>query len=324
MTRILITGAGSVMGQSTFKALDMHAFKQPAQVHFANSDPLCAGFHFPSRQMKLSATPIAPLASDPGYAGWLEDYVARHGIDIVFSGTQHELEKVALFGDRSGICATLSSKVTRLCLDKAVCMEFLDKAGVRTPGSQRLVSFLEGPSFDGPYIAKPNTSSASRGVLRFDRASDVPELPDPEKYIVQERLVGDEFTCSCYADRYSSDLSTFVFRRTLTVDGATGFGEIVQDSAIDRYLKQIVAALRKAGFSFGNLNVQLIYDPRIGPCVFEINGRLSSTEAPKAKFGFNTSAAYFVNIVEKRPYDQLLPARTGRFIRFYDEIYIGA
>lgn len=321
MTRILVTGAGSVMGQSIYKALEMHEFQEMPEVHFANSDPLCAGFFFSSPRLSPAMTPIAPLASSPEYADWLENYVARHGIDIVFSGTQHELEKIALFGDRSGLCATLPSEFTRLCLDKAECMKFLASNGIKTPRSQRLIYFLAYPSFEGPFVVKPNTSSASRKILKYEKISDFSMLPNSENYVVQELLIGDEFTCSCYVDRYSGAMSTFILRRTLTADGATGFGEIVNDAAIEEYLSQIVKALRAAGLPFGNLNVQLIFDREKGPCVFEINGRLSSTEAPKAKFGFNTTAAYYVNIVERRAYEKLLPSRNGRFLRFYDEVY---
>lgn len=321
MTRILVTGAGSVMGQSIFKALEMHSFEESPQVHFANSDPLCAGFHFSSARLSTVAHPVAPLASSDSYIDWLEEYVSQHEIEVVFSGTQHELEKISLFGDRTGICATLPSDLTRLCLDKAACMEFLASHGVRTPRSQRLSSFLTDPIFDGPCVVKPNTSSASRSVLRLERLSDLPDLADPDSYVVQERLIGEEFTCSCYVDRLSRVLSTLVFRRTLTADGATGFGEIVHDPIIETYLSGIVQALNTAFRFFGNINVQLIVDRERGPCVFEINGRLSSTEAPKAKFRFNTSAAYYVNIVQGKAYDGFSPALDGRFIRFYDEVY---
>ena len=70
---------------------------------------------------------------------------------------------------------------------------------------------------------------------------------------------------------------------------------------------------------FGHVNVQLIKD-KTGPCLFEINGRLSSTEAPKAHFGFNSTAAYFYNIVLKKSYE-FNPKTQGEFMRFYEEVY---
>ena len=54
---ILITGAGSVMGQSIYKALAMHDFGEPLQVHFANSEEIGAGRFF--------SLPSAPVVQAP-------------------------------------------------------------------------------------------------------------------------------------------------------------------------------------------------------------------------------------------------------------------
>lgn len=330
MTNILVTGAGSVMGQSTFRALDLHEFGEPAEVHFANSETVAAGRHFLTNRMTLVATPVLPLANDPGYLPAVEAYVDAHSIDIVYAGTQHELMKLAEFRDRSGKAATLSVNAAMLCIDKSRTSEILTAYGLRTPADQVLTTWLRSPHVEGDVIVKPRTSSASRNIIRiqggYSNEEGVAEaistigLDRTDDFVVQSLLEGEEFTCGCYLDRYSHKVSVIVLRRTLTADGATLFGEIVRDEAIEAYVRGCAEALQPHGFDFGHINVQLISTGE-GPVAFEINGRLSSTERPKAVLGFNSTAAYFENIVRQRPYRFDNVREEGRFIRYYDEIY---
>lgn len=330
MTNILVTGAGSVMGQSTFRALDLHDFGEAANVHFANSEQIAAGRHFSTSKVNLVATPILPLANDPGYLPKVEEYVERNRIDIVFAGTQHELMKLAEFRDRTGKAATLSVSAATLCVDKSRTNAILGSYGLRTPVDQVLTTWLKSPLVEGAVIVKPRTSSASRNIIRIHGGyGDHKGVSDAistigadrtDDFVVQSLLEGEEFTCGCYLDRISQEISVIVLRRTLTADGATLFGEIVRDDAIEAYVRGCAEALQPHGFDFGHINVQLIATAE-GPVAFEINGRLSSTERPKAVLGFNSTAAYFENIVRQKPYSFDKVRQEGRFIRYYDEIY---
>lgn len=322
---VLITGAGSVMGQSIFKALDHHDFGQRLQVHFANSDTLGAGRYLRGQRSDVVATPLFPLARNPQYVERLDDYVCANEIDIVFAGTQQELAKICEWRDRTGRAATLTSAVADLCLNKVKTAQVLGRHGVRVPQTQTLEDYLVAPQIEGPVVVKPNASSASRNIFRFDgyttcRSELRSSVLAGQSMLVQEALHGSEYTVGCYVDRYGAGMSTICFRRTLTPDGATFYGEIVNDPAIDMYVRSVGAALVKEGMEYGHVNVQLIVDAR-GPCLFEINGRLSSTEAPKAHFGFNSCAAYATNIVLGRAYTGLQPAASGQFLRYYDEVY---
>lgn len=322
---VLITGAGSVMGQSIFKALDHHDFGQRLKVHFANSDTLGAGRYFRGQRCDVVATPLFPMARDPQYLDHLDDYVRANEIHIVFAGTQHELANICEWRDRTGRAATLTSTVADLCLNKVKTAQVLARHGVRVPLTQTLEDYLDSPQIDGPVVVKPNASSASRNIFRFDgHAKCRSELgtggPVGLSMLVQEALHGNEYTVGCYIDRYGAGMSTICFRRTLTPDGATSHGEIVNDPVINTYVRSVGIALAKEGMEFGHVNVQLIVDA-LGPCLFEINGRLSSTEAPKAHFGFNSCAAYATNIVLGRAYTALQPAASGQFLRYYDEVY---
>jgi carbamoylphosphate synthase large subunit len=322
--KILITGAGSVMGQSIYRALALHPFRRPVQVHMANSDEMGAALYMKESRLPIVRRVILPLAREASYADIVLDYIQTNGIDIVFSGTQHELSKISQLSNQ-GICAaTLQPEITDLLMDKERTMSLLSSRNVRVPRTQMFSDFWDNPSFQGPGIIKPNTSSASRNLFVFQTRQQIPPQAlftyRDDAYIVQQWLDGDEFTCGCYVDRYSKELSTICMRRSLTADGATGFGEIVHDPDIEQYVRSVAHTLEPDGFHFGHINVQLIVDKE-GPCLFEINGRLSSTEAPKAVFGFNSSAAYAVNLVDKSAYDRFSVPQSGKFLRYYEEVF---
>ena len=322
---VLITGAGSVMGQSIYKALAMYPFDTPINVHFANSEELGAGRYFSHPCAKVVRAPIFPLAADPNYLDHLEKYVGENDIDIVFAGTQHELAKIALFRDRTLKAATISSAVAEICMDKVSTSASLVKHGVRVPATTTLREYLDLESIEGPVVVKPNHSSSSRSIFRLPDIGEVRKLlidrsVDPDRFVVQELLSGEEYTCGCYIDRYSKTINHISFKRTLTPDGATFYGEIVEDPEVAQYIQSVGNALIKEGLDFGHVNIQLILT-RNGPVLFEINGRLSSTEASKAHYGFNSCAAFVENIVNKKQYQGWETARTGRFIRYYEELY---
>lgn len=316
------------MGQSIYRALALRDFGERLEVHFGNSDELAAGRYFTSERAPVVAGPVLPLAAAPEYLETVRAYVAEHEIDVVFAGTQHELVELARLRDEGGRVATVGSGLARLTLDKRRLVEALGAAGLAVPATRPLDAYLSGREPAGDVVIKPRTSSSSRSVFHV-RADDDARLehvvreigPDAvDRFVVQERLVGDEYTCGCYRDRYSAEIAVIVLRRLLTPDGATGFGECVDAPEIELYVQAVAQALVGEGFDFGHVNVQLVLTER-GPVLFEVNGRLSSTEAPKAVLGFNSSAAYVDNLVFERA-AALGPVATGtRFLRFYDEVY---
>ncbi|MFN7843893.1 MAG: ATP-grasp domain-containing protein [Pirellula sp.] len=323
--KILITGAGSVMGQSIYKALTYMNISEPLEIHFANSDPFAAGRYFSHPKLPVTATPIFPLARDSNYVDFVLNYCKSNEIRIIYAGTQHELEKLTELHMQLPITATIPNKIAKICLDKNLTPLTLEKHSVRAPWTINADEFIKKGFENQPTILKPATSSASRNIIAVKSSRDAEHALSgrglvPQQFTAQEQLIGPEYTCGVYVDRYSKMIHTICFERTLTPDGATGYGKIVIDERIDEYAKAVGHALVKEGMEFGHINVQLIVDSK-GPCLFEINGRLSSTEAPKAHFGYNSCAAYFYNLVLERSYDEFAPKTQGEFLRYYEEVY---
>ncbi|HCJ7615415.1 TPA: ATP-grasp domain-containing protein, partial [Vibrio cholerae] len=249
-------------------------------------------------------------------------------VDIIYPGTQHELNVLSKLNDRLGIVACPDNTTAKNCLDKANTTELLERNGIPTPKSIRVYNGL--PDFypkDFPVILKPNSSSASRNVFK---CNDLQELSSAlEEYkslkikdaVIQNYLSGPEFTCGVYLDKFSKQISSICFERVLTEDGASLYGEVIDDAEIKKYLGDVVRSFQlSSDFEYGHINVQL-RNTAEGPMLFEINGRLSSTEAPKSMLGFNSVEAYFYNIVLGMPYDKFSPKIGRKFIRYYEEIY---
>jgi carbamoyl-phosphate synthase large subunit len=308
MINILITGAGSVMGQSIYRALCNSNYEKKINVHFFNSDEKGAGFYFNSsnrpHKIPVVKTTICPIASSDEYIPFIKKYIEMNNIDICFSGTQHEIEKIALLNDSIGKAAVLASNILKLTLDKQLTVDLLNKYNVPAPISYTLEEAIKN-KIEIIGIVKPNYSSASRNIFKSHNYLELIEISNkiPKnlwgKYVFQEFLDGEEFTCSCFLDKYSKSKKFLVMKRDLSPDGASVYGRITHDPLINNYLSLVLDAFEKQGMEFGNINVQLRLTKK-GPLLFEINGRLSSTEAPKSYFGFNTVEAFIDNIYYKK------------------------
>ena len=328
---VIITGAGSVMGQSIYKALANSKHSENINVIYLNSLETCAGFEFANtihNQFNSHSNVICPFASDDNYIPFIKSLIKEHRVDIIYPGTQHELDVLSLLNDELNIVACPDNITANNCLDKACTTEILENNSIPTPKSFRVnAGLIESYPESYPVILKPNSSSASRNIFKCDSLDDLEQsLKEYKKLgikegVVQYYLEGKEYTCGAYLDKESGSIETITFERELSEDGASLYGEVVKNKKIDSYLVDVINAFKKdSNFKFGHLNIQL-RNTVTGPMLFEINGRLSSTEAPKSVLGFNSVEAYFYNVVLKKPYNDFSPLIGKKFIRYYEEIY---
>lgn len=318
------------MGQSIFKALSKSPIADRMRVVFCNSDKEGAGYYLDqhSPSIKIIGREIVPLAASPDYADAITALMSTYNVDIIYSGTQHELRSLASRGISKIACPPLS--IVDKCLDKKKTASLLHQHNIDVPKTFYLSEIIENKTaVNGieKIIIKPNESSASRNISIYSDHEalmfDVKRLAGLKKdCVVQEYIEGDEYTCGLYIDRYTSQIATIAMQRKLSPDGASIYGEIIEDENINLYLQKIGVCLNKSGLIFGHVNVQLRKTSNNKCYMFEINGRLSSTESPKATFGFNSSYAYFENIVLERSATLLrYNGKCSKFLRYYDEVY---
>jgi len=317
--KIFVTGVGSVMGMSIVQALQQDPGIRRMQVMASNSELGTAGEVFVSQKWRGSVFIESPLAASEGYLDFMRSLFLLHQPAIIFPGTQHELLKLSELRDEGFPVACPPLSIVELCIDKFALAQFLKARGIPHPETQ--LAEEGGRNFPGKIVAKPRTGSASRGIFILDDGNSVQQFLElrASNYILQEYVEGPEFTCSLYLDRVTGEIKTLQLQRELSIDGASSKGQVTNLEEVNLYLFKIARELRNVGWDFGHINVQLRL-ANDGPKLIEINPRLSSTESPKAKLGFNTCAASFQNIALNQSSNLGTPSEGARFIRYYEEL----
>lgn len=331
MINALVTGAGSVMGQSLSKALARSRYGEDLRILFTNSEEGGAGFLFGRDGNPGARTEggfLVPEARSSDYLPAIREIVEREGIDLVFGGTEHEIFRLSELKKEPGYekrVVALPLEVVRFTADKLECARFFERHDVAAPATASyadLDEFLSGRQY--PFVMKPRISSASRNIHLIETRDAFDDLlfDRPENVVVQEYVgSGDsEYTVGCYLDGVSKEISSIIMRRTLARDGASLTGEVVEDEAMASYCRQIVRAMMDEGLEVGPVNIQLRTHEG-APLCFEINGRFSSTEAPRAALGFNALEASVANYLFGEAYREFAPRIGAGFLRYYEEAY---
>jgi carbamoyl-phosphate synthase large subunit len=263
---------------------------------------------------------VAPRANDECYLSWLALHVARHNIGLFIPTSEAEITVLSEHGLRAiagaRILITNREAIAR-SLDKHACMCFLGLRGVRVP-KNGIVGVTSPISY--PVIVKPREGRGSKQVQKINDALSLSERALPGQ-VWQEYLAPDdqEYTCAVYHS-VKRGTHILVLRRTL-LGGLTGRGEVVNEPSIARYVAEIARILEVDGA----INVQLRLTAN-GPCLFEINPRLSSTLVFRDKMGFFDLRWWIQDTVGAEHTPQLPPYRSPlpgtRFFRGAHEYII--
>lgn len=223
----------------------------------------------------------APRATEATYLNWLEQHVERHNIGLFIPTSeaeisvlsQHELSAIG----SARILISNHLTITN-SLDKRKCMSFLAERGVRVPDNG-IVGVAAPTTY--PVIVKPRSGQGSKQIQLIGDAQTFTEKAISGQ-IWQEYLATEdqEYTCPIYCSA-ERGIKTLIIRRALTASGVTGRGEVIYDPRIEKYIEEIAQHLEVRGAI--NVQLRLTQD---GPCLFEINPRLSSTLVFRDKMGF--------------------------------------
>ena len=264
---------------------------------------------------------VAPRATDETYLRWLELHIERNNIGLFIPTSEAEIAVLSNRGLREIAGARIliaNHQATTVSLDKRACMTYLKEHGLRVP-ENGIVGATSPLSY--PVIVKPRAGQGSKQVRQIDDVQSFSERALPGE-IWQEYLAPDdqEYTCPVYHSP-ARGTHILVLRRTLS-GGLTGRGVVVKEPYIEEYVAEIARILELDGA----INVQLrLADD--GPCLFEINPRLSSTLVFRDKMGFCDLRWWIQDTVGKErtpPLLPYLPPPTGtRFYRGSQE-YISA
>lgn len=320
MTRVLVTGAGAVLGQGIINALRRSSLR--AEIASADPNPLSPGLFWVDRGY------VIPMANDPGYLSRFEEVLQAERPDVVLVGTDVELPVLAehrhALEARHGTRILVSSPdVVRIADDKYETFRFCRDAGLDPPLSalpeneDELRALIRTAGF--PLIVKPRIGARSVGVSLVRDERELRGALDGRTGLVVQQVAGApecEFTTSAIVFDGKAQAS-IVMRRDLR-DGNThrAFVELYQE--LNAFVRQAAEALQP----HGPVNFQFRTDANGRPHIFEINARFSGATPLRALAGFNEVEMCLRYLLDGEPVQQPAELRQGMVLRHLSETFV--
>ncbi|WP_101392229.1 ATP-grasp domain-containing protein [Streptomyces sp. TLI_146] len=232
---------------------------------------------------------IADPDDAPALAAAGEALAGRHELTGVVTWTEWYLVPAARLARRLGLHAN-SPEVMEAARNKASARTLFARHGVPSAASMSARSLLEAAlaaeTIGDPVVLKPAARAGSIGVIRVDRAEELPvgfafaaagarDGIESTKVLVEEYLDGPEVSVECVTHR-GHTTAVAVTRKTL---GAPPFFEEIAHSvdAADRLLDQVApvaaAAIKALGITDGVSHVEMrLVGGR--PRLIEVNARI--------------------------------------------------
>lgn len=276
---ILLTGAGGAGTIAIIKSL-----KNKFRIVTTDMNPHAVGLYL------AHAGYTVPASNDPDYFRVLEGIIKKERVDVLIPLIDEEL---LLFsrrykGEKKLKLVLPREEFIALCLDKWRLGEVLKERGIPYARTFLLSSLKTIPKDLFPCIIKPRTSRGSRGFQPLDTRGDLDQYLKTtplkrDQLIIQERLIGKEFTVSGVVGK-NGDILSVVPKEVILKKGITKVGVTRGDDSIVQLAKNVQNALH----ADGPFNMQLMVRADTGvPTLFEINPRFSTTVALTIVAGVN-------------------------------------
>jgi carbamoyl-phosphate synthase large subunit len=278
--RVAITGVTGDVGRGTIYGLR----RNPPEAEpiwllglDVNADP-----H--SLSLLDSCVPL-PLVKDERYVDALVATLRAYEIDVLLPGIDSEIIKLSAARQQlatSGAKVVLAPReLVEAADDKLLTAEFLSARGVHVPAT----CDAESPTDIGfPMIAKPRRGHGSQGIVILPTSDALEAFLESraKDYCLQRKVDGPEITIGFLYDARGMMRDAIAMERILE-RGRTARARVVDCPEILQFMEDFG---RKVSGQ-GAINVQLRWDQRKGPMVFEINARLSGSTDMRVIVGFN-------------------------------------
>ena len=287
--RVVVTGAGSIVGQGIIKALRLSEL--PLYLIATDIAPLNQALYRADEGL------ILPRVESDGSLEIILERLSRIGVDVVMIGSEFDLAFFSLhrgeIEERLGCTVVVSPPTTvEIADDKWRTIEFLRDhdlpyAEACIPESPEMaVDWASKRGFR--VVLKPRRGTSARHVHMIEDQADLetwlPRTPDP---MLQE-LAGPvsagldaEWTCSAFVTRDGEVLGPFSSRRSLR--GGSSWIVEVKPLPIGA---EVVLRIAEGLPHVGSINVQMMVSDQ-GIIPFEFNARFSGTTPIRAHYGFN-------------------------------------
>jgi carbamoyl-phosphate synthase large subunit len=313
--KVLVTGAGALLGQGVIKCLRMADTRY--DIIAVDPDSRAAGLFWADKAY------LVPFAVAPDYLDGICEIIERERPQVVLIGTDVELPVLAdkkpeldAAYDTQVIVST--PDVIRIADDKWLTYQFLASSGfpiIESALPDGIADLLR--ECDFPLIVKPRCGARSVGVHKVTNEKELTEALDRVHNPIVQKCV------STAKQEYTSGIvivdgsvkSVVTMRRDLK-DGNTYRAYVEPDSPFNGFLSQVAEKLG----GLGSMNFQFRSDNGV-PRVFEINARFSGTTPLRAYAGYNEVDHIVRHFVRGDP----IPVPVLRpvvILRYWDEVVI--
>lgn len=311
MKTIFMTGGG---GAGTIEAARFLRKKGTYKIILGDMDPLAAGFNF------ADSFYVLPEATDDGFISFISDVISKEKVDVFIPLVDEEIIKSyslqALFPDLLILLPEL--KFSSCVLDKYELIKSLKENNIRYPETF-LASENSRKQINSPKIVKPRVGRGSRNVLVINSEDELESYltlfkMSPDSVLVQEKLVGQEFTVSVVVDKAGRVLAVvpkeIIKKRGITISAVTRRSKKIMDLAIE---------IQNKMSANGPFNMQLILTEEGVPVIFEINPRYSTTIALTIAAGVDELTML---IEDATPAKGLASFKSGLVMsRYHEQLY---
>ena len=215
--RVLLTGAGSGVGQSIFKALRLSNL--PVTIIAADISPMNAALYVADESV------IIPRVEEPKALETIIDLLLKYRIDVVMIGSEFELEFFSINKEKIESCSkaiiiVAPPATVAISNDKWLTTEFL--RANKLPYAE---AYLPKNQFDAkhvaeswgyPVILKTRCGTSSRHVHVIENSNHLNNVLDNIPMAMLQRVIdiptselGSEYTCSVFKTK--NGLSIFKF-----------------------------------------------------------------------------------------------------------------
>ncbi|MEP6465943.1 MAG: ATP-grasp domain-containing protein [Parafilimonas sp.] len=318
MKKILVTGAGALLGQGILRCLNFS--KNNYYIITADPDHRGQGHCLGDKAY------IIPFANDVAYINAIEKIIAEEKVDVVLIGTDVELpvfaEQKKQLEDKYPVKIVVSdSNVINIANNKWLTAEFLKENEFPYPLSALTsdlikIDFLKSNA-PYPFIAKPVDGARSKGIKIIQNEKELEEICSYKNNLVVQELLSEdegEFTTGCIV--LEKECKAIVSLKRDLRDGNTYRAYRNGPNKYDELIGKIAETLDVDG------PVNFQYRIKDGkPIIFEINGRFSGTTPLRFMFGFNEVEALLNHLFGVAEIEQPV-LRDGSVLRTFSDVFV--